>query len=109
MRPDGTLRELSEGGPILGAGLGPAAFEEGQRRLQAGERVFLYTDGIPELEGAGGLPFGRDTFRRVLQETASLSLEAACERVTTTLREFGGARVPNDDVSLLAFELVGTA
>jgi len=109
VRPDGTLRELSEGGPILGAGLGPAAFEEGQRQLQAGERVFLYTDGIPEFEGPGGQPFGRDPFRRVLQETASLSLEAACERVMTTLREFGGARVPNDDVSLLAFELVGTA
>jgi len=104
VRPDGTLRELAEGGPILGAGLGPAAFEEGQRQLQAGERVFLYTDGIPEFEGPGGQLFGRDPFCRVLQETASLSLETACERVVTALRGFGGARVPNDDVSLLAFE-----
>ena len=108
VRPDGTLCELTEGGPILGAGLGPASFEEGQRQLQAGERVFLYTDGIPEFEGPGGKPFGRDPFHRVLQETASSSLETACERVSMALREFGGASVPNDDVSLLAFELVGT-
>jgi sigma-B regulation protein RsbU (phosphoserine phosphatase) len=107
VRPDGTLCELAEGGPILGAGLGPAAFEEGQQQLHVGERVFLYTDGIPEFQGPGGRPYGRDSFHRVLQETASVSLDTACERVATALREFGGARVPNDDVALLAFELVG--
>jgi sigma-B regulation protein RsbU (phosphoserine phosphatase) len=107
LHPDGTLREMTEGGPILGAGLGPALFEEGQRQLHGGERVFLYTDGIPEFEDPGGRLFGRDSFCRVLRETASLSLAAACEQVAAALREFGGTRAPQDDVSLLAFELVG--
>jgi hypothetical protein len=53
------------------------------------------------------MALGQDSFSPVLRETASLSLAAACEQVATALREFGGARAPQDDVSLLAFELVG--
>ena len=87
-----TARSASwrRGAPSWVRDWGPPAFEEGQRQLQAGERIFLYTDGIPEFEGPGGQPFGRDAFCRVLQETASLSLDTACERVATGVARVRG-------------------
>jgi sigma-B regulation protein RsbU (phosphoserine phosphatase) len=104
---DGSLQELSEGGPIIGVGFGPGAFEEGERKLERGERVFLYTDGIPEYENAEGRVLGAARFREVLREGSALDLEASCAQVTRAVREFGGSSSPRDDLSLFAFEYTG--
>jgi len=109
LRPDGSLDELSAGGPIIGAGFGPATFDEGEEKLEPGDRVFLYTDGIPEYENAQGVILGAPRFRETLSEGAPLGLEAACERVISAVREFGGSSPPRDDLSLLSFEYVGPA
>jgi sigma-B regulation protein RsbU (phosphoserine phosphatase) len=109
LRRDGSLQELSAGGPIIGVGSGAEVFEEGEERLEPGDRVFLYTDGIPEYEDASGRVLGATRLRELLREAKGLELEAACERVTRAVREFGDSCPPRDDLSLLAFEYVGSS
>ena len=50
---------LEEGGTIIGL-RGILPFREGQRCLESGDRLILYTDGILECPGKGGEFFGKE-------------------------------------------------
>jgi phosphoserine phosphatase RsbU/P len=102
---DGCLRLLEEGGGIIG--VGDPEVEMGEVHLKKGDRVFLYTDGIPEFEDPEGDLFGEERLRGLLRTTAGLDLDAACERVRQSLHDFGRGAQPRDDVSLLAIEYLG--
>jgi phosphoserine phosphatase RsbU/P len=102
---DGSRRLLEAGGTIVG--LGGERFEAAEVRLQRGDRVFLYTDGVLETEAPGGARFGSERLAAVLASSRSLRLEEACAGVKAALEEFSGSAPPRDDISFLAVEYCG--
>jgi len=106
MRADGMLTCLAAGGTIIGLGTG-APFEEEEVQLRAGDRLFLYTDGITELANAAGDLYGEERLYEALAEARGVSLEDACDRVIQSMSRFGDGRLPQDDVTLLAIEFAG--
>lgn len=56
-RPNGSLIKLGDGGPVLGEFPDWSA-AQGEIRLDAGDRLALYTDGITEATNADGDEFG---------------------------------------------------
>jgi len=97
---------LAAGGTIIGLGTG-APFEEEEVQLRAGDRLFLYTDGITELANAAGDLYGEERLYEALAEARGVSLEDACDRVIQSMSRFGDGRLPQDDVTLLAIEFAG--
>ncbi|MEM1182569.1 MAG: fused response regulator/phosphatase [Acidobacteriota bacterium] len=95
---------LEEGGPLIGLGqyLG---YEEGERRLEPGDRFFLYSDGIVEHEGPTGL-FGQNRFLDAVSRP-ELSLPEINQQLLNAIHEHGEGAAPVDDVSLLAVEFTG--
>ena len=92
----------SQGFPI---GLADDAFEERSVRLEAGDRLYLYSDGVPEAMDPAGKQFGD---ARLLETIGRGRAEPLREGIAILLGEIarwhGGAR-PQDDISILAVEV----
>jgi sigma-B regulation protein RsbU (phosphoserine phosphatase) len=105
LRRDRSIEVLTASGPIIGLGR-PVDFQEQTVRVQGGERLFLYTDGITELDRPDGAMYGEDRFYQQLRESKDVDLEQACSRVIDSMHRFAEGQASRDDVSLLALELL---
>jgi sigma-B regulation protein RsbU (phosphoserine phosphatase) len=101
LRPDGRERFLAEGGPVLGP-LANATYERGFVRLEPGDMLVMFTDGIVEARERGsGEEFGN---RRLLAAARELSGRKPAEVVTDVfarLEEWTGGAPAEDDRTLL--------
>jgi phosphoserine phosphatase RsbU/P len=92
----------SQGFPI---GLADDVHEERSVHLRAGDRLYLYSDGVPEATGIGGKQFGD---ARLLETIGQSRSEPLHQSVVTLLGEIGrwhGSKTFQDDISILAVEM----
>jgi sigma-B regulation protein RsbU (phosphoserine phosphatase) len=96
----------SRGLPI---GLAENAYEERSVRLAAGDRLYLYSDGVPEAMDPAGEQFG---YARLLQAIGRGRSEPLQEGVAALLGEierWRGAVSAQDDIAILAVEVSAAA
>jgi serine phosphatase RsbU (regulator of sigma subunit) len=98
VRLDGTVDLHASDGAILGV-LADPGLGEVSGRLEPGETLVLYTDGVTEARGSQG-QFGEERLQELLRDSAGLEAPALAERILRAVAEFqdGPAR---DDVTLL--------
>jgi PAS domain S-box-containing protein len=98
VRLDGTVDPHASDGAILGVFADPGLGEV-SGRLEPGETLVLYTDGVTEAGGGQG-QFGEERLHGLLRDSAGLEAQALAERILRAVAEFqeGPAR---DDVTLL--------
>ena len=92
----------SEGFPI---GLANELYEDRSVCLGAGDRLYIYSDGVPEAMNPAGELFGNARLLEAIVQGRSKPLQ---ENVATLLREitqWHGAERPHDDISILAVEV----
>ena len=98
---DQTIRELQGGGPILGR-FRRALYSETAEPLEPGDRVVLFTDGIPEARDRSGEPFGDARLQEHLAGHAGLGADALAgsilERISAWTGRSGGFE---DDLTLI--------
>ncbi len=103
LRRDGSTDRLTAGGTVIGMG-SLVSFEEGEARMEAGDRLYLYTDGITEHVDANGTLYGEERFLSRLRAQTDTPLDIAVQNALIALREFGGSTLPVDDVTLIGIE-----
>jgi phosphoserine phosphatase RsbU/P len=109
LRAGGEKLFLERGGTILGI-LEDVVYEEDRVRLQPGDRVVFYTDGISEAANAAGEQFGDQRLCEVVEAMpAELSARDITERVLAALGEFLGTVEPQDDMTLLVIRVLEPA
>ncbi len=108
VRADGRLDTLCEGGTVIGLG-GLLPFDEGVVRLEPGDRIFLYTDGLVEAESPAGEHFGEARLHSLLGEGRDPDLESLRRRLLAALAEHCAGRAADDDVTFLALQWDGGA
>jgi sigma-B regulation protein RsbU (phosphoserine phosphatase) len=106
LHPDGTLELLEEGGTIIGMG-GVIPFDEGEKQLRFGDKLFIYTDGIVEYQNEKGLFYGRNRFYKELQRLKDKSISDMIDGIIGSVMDFGEHIEPADDISLLGLEFMG--
>jgi sigma-B regulation protein RsbU (phosphoserine phosphatase) len=99
LRKGGSLEPLEAGGSIIGLGQ-LLSFEESSGRLNPGDSILLYSDGITECSN-GTSSFGIEGLSKVLHQCSGASPERVCERIMAELFEFKGHAVLQDDVAML--------
>jgi len=104
LRKDGRLEVLEEGGTIIGLG-GLLPFEEGEQRIDPGDKLFIYTDGIPEYEDERGQHYGQERFVNTLQQLRERPIAELVDGVIDALMAYGDNYPPRDDVTLLGIEM----
>ena len=75
-------------------------------RLHPGDRLFLYSDGIPECTNSSGLPFTEARFMEHIAASAHLAMDELIQGLEEGLFEWRGSGEFDDDISLLALEIV---
>ncbi len=101
----GGARVLPGRGFPIGLAEATQAFGEWTEPIRPGDRVFLFSDGIPEAAGPGGEPYGMD---RLLARIEAGRPEPLCSIVNELVGEievWSGPDGVRDDVSLVAFEV----
>jgi len=99
-----TIEPLDGEGPLLGI-FADATFEACRRRLEPGQRLFLYSDGAERVDA--GRRANPDRLREVIQTAALLPVEALLEAVLDAVHGATGGRRLADDVTLVALEATG--
>lgn len=109
----------SENGPIpkklyldgpRGARLGEdpnSHYEEAQLRLQPGDLLFAYTDGLPDLRNAKGKSWGELKMFRAIEKSLLQTVSASklIRDLKNEILTFAGKSRRQDDITFLAFHL----
>ena len=82
-------------------------YKEYELQLMPGDRLFVYTDGVPEAIDCQMQQYGTDRMIRVLNETKNASLEDTLKAVKKDLDTYVGDADPFDDVTMLNFVYAG--
>jgi len=92
----------SQGFPI---GLADDAYEERSVRLGAGDRLYLYSDGVPEAMDPAGKQFGEAGLLEAIAQRRSEPLEETVAALLGNVARWHGSERLEDDLSILAVEL----
>ena len=92
---------LTGSGPLLGA-FASLDLVECVTRLDPGDLVLLYTDGVTDMRGASGERFGDDRLVAAVEAARGGSAQASVDAVVEALRAFQGVEPAADDVTILA-------
>ena len=100
---DGSFMRLDCGGAVLGV-LRNWRYEEQEVRLNAGDRILLYSDGITENRNAAGEEFGEARLVDLLSYCTDGNAEGLIEHVIAAAENFGQGTF-EDDVTVVALSL----
>jgi serine phosphatase RsbU (regulator of sigma subunit) len=103
-----SVLRLSDGGPVLGL-LPQARFEQGVERLDQGDMLVLYSDGVIEAANPSGEEFGEHRLIAAVESDAYAEPSEIRDRILRAVREFTGSDVIADDQTLLAIRYAGSA
>jgi len=101
---DGAVQEVWENGLMLAA-FDFATYSTAAHRLEPGDRLLLYTDGILEASTANGEFFGHEALFALMQETAGIPPSAAADRIISAVQQW--ANVQEDDLTVLVCDYLG--
>ena len=96
----------SPGSPI---GLAEEAYEERCVRLAGGDRLYLYSDGVPETMDPSGEPFGDTRLLEAIEQVRLQPLQQGVAALLSQLEQWRGPSTAQDDISILAVEVSAAA
>ena len=76
-------------------------------RFQAGDTLFLYTDGVTEAEGPGSAEFGEERLDEFLAGIDGAGCEEVTSRILEQVREFAEGNPQSDDITGVALRYHG--
>jgi phosphoserine phosphatase RsbU/P len=103
---NGGVIEIEENGLMLAA-FDFAAYSTAIHKLEPGDRILLYTDGIVEASNAAGDFFGKDALFESLRKTTGLSPSAAADSIMSSVRQWSVKQ--DDDLTVLVCDYVGAS
>ena len=77
-------------------------------RLNPGDRLFVYTDGVPEASNVELEQFGTDRMLEALNRTKDLAPEELLASVSEEIDAFMGQASRFDDTTMMCFHYIGS-
>lgn len=107
VRAEGSVEPLRA--TSMPVGLVPGAeFAVETLRMQVGDRLILYSDGVTEAQNAAGDFFGKTRLREVVQAAQALDCARMHDAVQDAIATFTGGEEQADDITLVVLEFAGT-
>lgn len=103
-----SVLRLSDGGPVLGL-LPQARFEQGAERLEQGDVLVLYSDGVIEASNEAGEEFGEHRLIAAVESDRLAEPGEIRDRILRAVREFTGSDILADDQTLVTIRYAGAA
>lgn len=89
------------------AGMEDLRYREGQLQLSAGNRIFLYTDGVTEATNGNNELYGFERLHHILNENTEADPEVVLGAVKQDVDRFVGEAPQFDDITMLCLEYRG--
>jgi serine phosphatase RsbU (regulator of sigma subunit) len=105
VRASGEAEMLEGGGPVLGI-LSIARYSEEEARIESGDMLVLYSDGVTEATNQEYEEFGEERLLEVLRKHREDPAPKIVEAVTTALAEFAAGAPQADDITLVVAKRV---
>lgn len=106
-RESGVIESLRSPGLALGVDSGQVferVTKDQKIRLDPGDCVLFYTDGVKEATDAREEEFGVERMAEVFREAALLGVQAVLDGMQEALKEFTGDSAQMDDITLVVIE-----
>ena len=103
---DGTVEMVKVRRALVLAAMEGAKYREDSIRLRAGDRLFLYTDGVTEATATDGSLLGDARLEATLKD-GSGDAEACCNRIVEAVDAFAGEAPQADDITVLVLDYRG--
>ncbi|HOT44694.1 MAG TPA: SpoIIE family protein phosphatase [Spirochaetota bacterium] len=106
LRHEGDIELLDTNGLFIGAiEEARESYDEKKTKLEYGDRVVLYTDGIPEAINEERVEYSNRRLEEAIRRYRSLPAEEFAEAIINDVRQFMGNAQLVDDITLLVVEL----
>ena len=102
---NGAITRVEENGLMLAA-FDFASYANAVHKLEPGDRLLLYTDGIVEAANASGDFFGQDSLGDLLKSTAQLSSSSVADSIMASVRRWSARQ--DDDLTVLVCDYANT-
>ncbi len=83
------------------AGMENISYKKSQIKLEPGDKLFLYTDGVVEAQNGEKEMYTEKRLKDFLDSNASLSVKETIEKLRSELSQFVGKSVQFDDITML--------
>ncbi|HET6348731.1 MAG TPA: PP2C family protein-serine/threonine phosphatase [Candidatus Krumholzibacteria bacterium] len=104
-RANGSIERLETGGLPLGV-TRQATHECGTTRLEPGDLLFVFSDGLVDAPNAAGAPFGDERVVATVRELGGESAEGAIRSMIERVDRFSGETRRDDDITCLTLRVV---
>jgi len=101
----GTLEFINSKGTILGM-FNDLKYGETDIFLEEGDRLFLYTDGIPETVNSSKKILGYDLLMELMGESMRSSIHDTVEEFMSRVNQYKGNVPFEDDIVIIGFEII---
>jgi len=105
MRRDGSIEWLQVGGLLLGA-FPNVDYEETAIRLEPGDILVFYTDGVTEAYDSAGSEFGIDRLTSLVRELRDLPAGEMVRRISDSVHQFQMVDSVQDDLTISVIKYV---
>ena len=89
------------------AGMEDLRYREGTLQLAPGDRIFLYTDGVPEATNGNNELYGMERLNHILNQNIQSTPEKVLEEVKADVDRFVGDAPQFDDITMLCLDYRG--
>lgn len=102
-RRDGGWTYLTGRSGFVLAGMDDVVYREQELRLEPGDALYLYTDGVTEATDAGERLYGDERLIQTVNGMPTRDMKALCDGVKADVDAFVGSEPQFDDITMLAF------
>ncbi|HNZ25667.1 MAG TPA: SpoIIE family protein phosphatase [Spirochaetota bacterium] len=100
VKKEGNIIELGQNAPIIGF-LNDIKFTSDREKLEDGDRIVLYTDGVTEAMNKDGILFDVGRLKKILTSGKDIKISELLEHITKEINHFTEDSEINDDVTML--------
>ena len=103
---NGKMEYLTEGGIVLGM-FENSKYEERPLKLNPGDIIVFYTDGVTEAKNEKDEEFGTKRLKKVINDSHQLSATEIQENIYKAVKDFRGELPPGDDLTMVVVKVMG--
>ena len=103
-RANGDFAYLKTRAGFVLAGMEGVRYRVGELTLSSGDRLFLYTDGVPEATNAENTLYGEDRLLAFMNQNAAVDAVTLLPALKANIDEFVGDAPQFDDITMLMFD-----
>ncbi len=107
MREGGQYELFKDRHGFVLAGMEGSRYNEYELELHVGDRLFVYTDGVPEATDGNNVLFGTERMLAALNEAKDLPCQELLDHIHESVDQFVGQADQFDDITMLSFVYVG--